>query len=92
MDGISSELWQVRIDFSTLNASSDENGVARLQLDSFDEFIQMNVQGIVEDAREIENSTEFSVKFQQVSSSKSRHWEKGGTPAPIVPNGDTRGF
>uniref|UniRef100_H2Y4I8 DNA-directed RNA polymerase subunit beta n=1 Tax=Ciona savignyi TaxID=51511 RepID=H2Y4I8_CIOSA len=77
----------------------DEKGLVRQQLDSFDEFIQMSVQRIVEDAPIIElqaesqhTSTEVSVptkyllKFEQIYLSKPTHWEKDGAPSPMMPN------
>lgn len=66
---------------------------------SFDEFIQMIVQRIVEDsppvelqtelqhtAGEIETPTKFSLKFGQIYLSKPTHWEKDGAPTPLMPN------
>ena len=71
----------------------------RQQLDSFDEFIQMNVQRIVEDAPqielqgeaqhahgEIENPPRYLLKFEQIYLSKPTHWEKDGAPTPMMPN------
>ena len=71
----------------------------RQQLDSFDEFIQMNVQRIVEDAPqielqgeaqhahgEIENPPKYFLKFEQIYLSKPTHWEKDGAPTPMMPN------
>ena len=74
-------------------------GLVRQQLDSFDEFIQMNVQRIVEDAPqielqgeaqhahgEIENPPKYFLKFEQIYLSKPTHWEKDGAPTPMMPN------
>jgi DNA-directed RNA polymerase II subunit RPB2 len=71
----------------------------RQQLDSFDEFIQMNVQRIVEDAPqidlqgeaqhtagELENPPRYLLKFEQIYLSKPTHWEKDGAPSPMMPN------
>ena len=57
----------------------DEKGLVRQQLDSFDEFIQMSVQRIVEDSTqvelqaeathmtgEVENPPRYLLKFEQV--------------------------
>ena len=73
--------------------------MVRQQLDSFDEFIQMNVQRIVEDAPqielqgeaqhthgEIENPPRYLLKFEQIYLSKPTHWEKDGAPTPMMPN------
>lgn len=46
---ISSELWQEAC-WIVINSYFDEKGLVRQQLDSFDEFIQMSVQRIVEDS------------------------------------------
>ena len=44
--------WEV------ISAYFDEKGLVRQQLDSFDEFIQMNVQRIVEDSPPVELQSE----------------------------------
>jgi hypothetical protein len=75
------------------------SGLVRQQLDSFDEFIQMNVQRIVEDAPqidlqgeaqhtagELENPPRYLLKFEQIYLSKPTHWEKDGAPSPMMPN------
>uniref|UniRef100_A0A914VVN6 DNA-directed RNA polymerase subunit beta n=1 Tax=Plectus sambesii TaxID=2011161 RepID=A0A914VVN6_9BILA len=85
--------WEV------ISAYFDEKGLVRQQLDSFDEFIQMNVQRIVEDSPpvelqsevqhytgDLENPTRFSLKFEQIYLSKPTHWEKDGAPTPMMPN------
>lgn len=41
-----------------ISAYFDEKGLVRQQLDSFDEFIQMNVQRIVEDSPPVELQAE----------------------------------
>lgn len=41
-----------------ISAYFDEKGLVRQQLDSFDEFIQMNVQRIVEDSPPVELQSE----------------------------------
>ena len=68
-------------------------------MDSFDEFIQMNVQRIVEDSPPIELQGEaqhtdgqrevppkYILKFEQIYLSKPTHWEKDGAPCPMMPN------
>lgn len=54
---ISSELWQEAC-WIVINAYFDEKGLVRQQLDSFDEFIQMSVQRIVEDSPQIDLQAE----------------------------------
>lgn len=54
---ISTELWQEAC-WIVINSYFDEKGLVRQQLDSFDEFIQMSVQRIVEDTPSIELQAE----------------------------------
>ncbi|XP_065578696.1 DNA-directed RNA polymerase II subunit RPB2 [Artemia franciscana] len=97
-DEISAELWQEAC-WIVINAYFDEKGLVRQQLDSFDEFIQMSIQRIVEDtppielqaeaqhiSGEIETPTKYTVKFEQIYLSKPTHWEKDGTATPVMPN------
>lgn len=56
-DDISDELWQTAC-WEVISAYFDEKGLVRQQLDSFDEFIQMSVQRIVEDSPLIELQSE----------------------------------
>ncbi|KAH7727814.1 dna-directed rna polymerase [Aphelenchoides avenae] len=97
-DEISPELWQEAC-WVVISAYFDEKGLVRQQLDSFDEFIQMIVQRIVEDSPpvelqsevqhytgDVENPTMFSLKFGQIYLSKPTHWEKDGAPTPMMPN------
>ena len=56
-EGISTELWQEAC-WIVINSYFDEKGLVRQQLDSFDEFIQMSVQRIVEDSPQIELQAE----------------------------------
>jgi len=97
-EDIPHELWQEAC-WIVISAYFDEKGLVRQQLDSFDEFIQMNVQRIVEDspmidlqgeaqhsAGEIEAPTRYTVKFEQIYMSQPTHWEKDGAPVPMMPN------
>ena len=54
---ISLELWQEAC-WIVINSYFDEKGLVRQQLDSFDEFIQMSVQRIVEDSPAIDLQAE----------------------------------
>lgn len=56
-EGTSAELWQEAC-WIVINAYFDEKGLVRQQLDSFDEFIQMSVQRIVEDSPQIDLQAE----------------------------------
>ncbi len=47
------EMWQEAC-WIVISSYFDEKGLVRQQLDSFDEFIQMSVQRIVEDSSVIE--------------------------------------
>jgi DNA-directed RNA polymerase II subunit RPB2 len=70
----------------------------RQQLDSFDEFIEMSIQRIVEESPRIhlqmENQHKIGqienirhlIKFEQIYLSKPTHWEKDGAPSPMMPN------
>jgi DNA-directed RNA polymerase II subunit RPB2 len=95
---IPNEIWQEAC-WIVISAYFEEKGLVRQQLDSFDEFIQMNVQRIVEDSPqidlqgeaqhahgELENPPRFSLKFEQIYLSKPTHWEKDGSPCPMMPN------
>ena len=55
---ISPDLWQEAC-WIIISAYFDEKGLVRQQLDSFDEFIQMSVQRIVEDTPPIELQAEM---------------------------------
>lgn len=52
-DDIEPDLWQEAC-WVVINAYFNEKGLVRQQLDSFDEFIQMSVQRIVEDSPQID--------------------------------------
>eukprot|EP00731_Ephydatia_muelleri_P020895 Em0013g622a len=94
---ISPDLWQEAC-WIIISAYFDEKGLVRQQLDSFDEFIQMSVQRIVEDTPPIELQAEmqyddseklapkYSIKFEQIYLSKPTHWEKDGAPVALMPN------
>lgn len=95
---ITPDLWQEAC-WIVISSYFDEKGLVRQQLDSFDEFIQMSVQGIVEDTSSIELQAEaqhasgelevppkYTLKFEQIYMSKPTHWEKDGAPSPMMPN------
>jgi len=97
-DEINPELWQEAC-WIVISSYFDEKGLVRQQLDSFDEFIQMSVQRIVEDSTqvelqaeathmtgEVENPPRYLLKFEQIYLSKPTHWEKDGAPSPMMPN------
>jgi DNA-directed RNA polymerase II subunit RPB2 len=56
-EDISSDLWQEAC-WIVISSYFDEKGLVRQQLDSFDEFIQMSVQRIVEDTPQIDLQAE----------------------------------
>ena len=56
-DDITSDLWQEAC-WIVISSYFDEKGLVRQQLDSFDEFIQMSVQRIVEDSPQIDLQAE----------------------------------
>ncbi|XP_015784094.1 DNA-directed RNA polymerase II subunit RPB2 [Tetranychus urticae] len=95
---IAPDLWQEAC-WVVISSYFDEKGLVRQQLDSFDEFIDMSVQKIVEDSAlielqaeaqhtsgEVENPPRYVLKFEQLYLSKPTHWEKDGAPAPMLPN------
>ncbi|XP_048452868.1 DNA-directed RNA polymerase II subunit RPB2 isoform X2 [Rhincodon typus] len=97
-DEITPDLWQEAC-WIVISSYFDEKGLVRQQLDSFDEFIQMSVQRIVEDAPpidlqaeaqhttgEVEEPPRFLLKFEQIYLSKPTHWERDGAPSPMMPN------
>ncbi|KAF7994587.1 hypothetical protein HCN44_004059 [Aphidius gifuensis] len=97
-DGISPELWD-EVCWIVINAYFDDKGLVRQQLDSFNEFIEMTIQRIVENTPEIELQAEVqhrsgeiehpvkhTIKFEQIYLSKPTHWENDGTPIPMAPN------
>uniref|UniRef100_G1Q9D0 DNA-directed RNA polymerase subunit beta n=1 Tax=Myotis lucifugus TaxID=59463 RepID=G1Q9D0_MYOLU len=95
---ITPELWQEAC-WIVISSYFDEKGLVRQQLDSFDEFIQVSVQRIVEDAPpidlqaeaqhasgEVEEPPRYSLKFEQIYLSKPTYWERDGAPSPLMPN------
>ncbi|CAH1783667.1 unnamed protein product [Owenia fusiformis] len=97
-DDITADLWQEAC-WIVISSYFDEKGLVRQQLDSFDEFIQMSVQRIVEDSPPIDlqaeaqhssgtidNPPRYLLKFEQIYLSKPTHWEKDGAPSPMMPN------
>ncbi|CAM9376047.1 DNA-directed RNA polymerase II subunit RPB2 [Lethenteron reissneri] len=95
---ITPDLWQEAC-WIVISSYFDEKGLVRQQLDSFDEFIQMSVQRIVEDAPPIDLQAEaqhatgvvevpprYMLKFEQIYLSKPTHWERDGAPSPMMPN------
>ncbi|CAF3958176.1 unnamed protein product [Rotaria magnacalcarata] len=88
---ITTELWQEAC-WTVISSYFDEKGLVRQQLDSFDEFIQMSVQRIVEDSRPIELQAQSqytasskdvpykcTIKFEQIYLSKPIHRADEGT-------------
>ena len=57
-DEITAELWQEAC-WTVISSYFEEKGLVRQQLDSFDEFIQMCVQRIVEGSAPIELQSEI---------------------------------
>jgi DNA-directed RNA polymerase II subunit RPB2 len=88
---ITTELWQEAC-WTVISSYFEEKGLVRQQLDSFDEFIQMSVQRIVEDSRPIELQAQaqyitalketppkYTIKFEQIYLSKPIHRADEGT-------------
>ena len=65
---ITPDLWQEAC-WIVISSYFEEKGLVRQQLDSFDEFIQMSVQQIVEDtpAIELQAESQYDDRETQVS-------------------------
>ncbi|CAF0906522.1 unnamed protein product [Brachionus calyciflorus] len=87
-DDIDPSLWQEAC-WLVISSFFNEKGLVRQQLDSFDDFIQISIQRIIEETPEIElqaesqhtsddsdNAPKYYLKFEQVYLSKPTHWEK----------------
>ncbi|CAL4249237.1 unnamed protein product, partial [Meganyctiphanes norvegica] len=98
VDEISPDLWQEAC-WLVISSYFDEKGLVRQQLDSFDEFITMTIQRIVEDSLaidlqaealhsggEIETPPRHLLKFEQIYLSKPTNWEKDGYNYSMMPN------
>ncbi|CAF3719575.1 unnamed protein product [Rotaria sp. Silwood1] len=92
-DDITTELWQEAC-WTVISSYFDEKGLVRQQLDSFDEFVQMSVQRIVEESRPIEfqaqaqymtestkapSPSKYIFKFEQIYLSRPVHTNDEGT-------------
>ena len=78
-EDIPHEMWQEAC-WIVISAYFDEKGLVRQQLDSFDEFIQMNVQRIVEDSpmidlqvRDIDTVSCICVQMMSIFVQKNRN-------------------
>lgn len=69
---ITPDLWQEAC-WIVISSYFEEKGLVRQQLDSFDEFIQMSVQQIVEDtpAIELQAESQYDDRESQVSKTNS---------------------
>lgn len=87
-DDIHKSVWQEAC-WLVISSFFNEKGLVRQQLDSFDDFIQISIQRIIEETPEIELQAEaqhtsdesdappkYYFKFEQVYLSKPSHWEK----------------
>ncbi|OAF68973.1 hypothetical protein A3Q56_03288 [Intoshia linei] len=97
-DEITPDTWQEAC-WVVISSYFDEKGLVRQQLDSFDEFIQMSVQRIIEESKPIKLvqedqhklvddvvPTEYEIKCGQIYLSKPTHWEKEGESNALMPN------
>jgi len=64
-DEITPDIWQEGC-WIVISSYFDEKGLVRQQLDSFDEFIQMNVQRIVEDTPPVDLQAEAQHRGGQI--------------------------
>ncbi|KAJ8795429.1 hypothetical protein J1605_018444 [Eschrichtius robustus] len=74
-DEITPDLWQEAC-WIVISSYFDEKGLVRQQLDSFDEFIQMSVQRIVEDAPPIDLQAEAQHASGEVEEPSKESKEK----------------
>ncbi|XP_030377156.1 DNA-directed RNA polymerase II subunit RPB2-like [Scaptodrosophila lebanonensis] len=97
-DAIDEKMWRAAC-WIVIDSYFDEKGLVRQQLDSFDEFLQVSIQRIIEgsptvemqstpqhETMEKEPITTYSLRFGQIYLSKPTHWEKEGAPSPLMPN------
>ena len=70
-DEITQDLWQEAC-WVVISAYFEEKGLVRQQLDSFDEFIQMSVQRIVEESPPIELQAEAQYTEQEMEEPVSK--------------------
>lgn len=71
-DEISAELWQEAC-WLVISSYFDEKGLVRQQLDSFDEFITMTIQRIVEDSLDLELQAEAQHTAGELDTPVSMH-------------------
>lgn len=97
-EDINPDFWQESC-WGIISAYFDERGLVRQQLDSFDEFVQIKVQRMVEETPAIELVGEqthddpqhdeeplrYEVKFDQIYLSVPTHWETDGGLTKIAP-------
>ena len=74
-DEITPELWQEAC-WTVISSYFEEKGLVRQQLDSFDEFIQMSVQRIVEESPPIELQAEVQYTEAEVEEPVSSMYKK----------------
>ena len=72
-DEVLSDVWQESC-WIVISSYFDEKGLVRQQLDSFDEFIQMSVQRIVEDSPQIDLQAEAQHMSGVVETPVSAAW------------------
>ena len=72
-DEITADIWQEGC-WIVISSYFDEKGLVRQQLDSFDEFIQMNVQRIVEDTPPVELQAEAQHRGGVIEVPVSVNW------------------
>ncbi|KAF0991385.1 hypothetical protein HZS_6904, partial [Henneguya salminicola] len=95
---INPETWQESC-WTVISSFFEEKGLVRQQLDSFDEFIQMSVQKIVEETPVIDLESQsqhldeheddrikYKVEFGQIYLSRPSSYDKDGVVKPLMPN------
>ena len=83
-DEITTDIWQEAC-WIVISSYFDEKGLVRQQLDSFDEFIQMSVQRIVEESQQIELEAETSYREQELEPPVCKYFSKISLWSFILP-------
>ncbi|KAI3386255.1 hypothetical protein SNEBB_000353 [Seison nebaliae] len=97
-DEIKTDLWQEAC-WVIIASYFRERGLVRQQLESFDDFLKVSVQRIIDDIPIIELKAEveyredviidpkkYEISFDQLSISKPIFWESNGNSYPLFPN------
>lgn len=68
-----------------INKNFQENSLVKQQIESFDDFIESQIQNIIHEIGDIKPSNEYEIKFKEVSISKVMNFESDGVGEVIFP-------